>query len=54
MKTTIKGDFQICVSVPLVGGWIVWPLVIQHEEKNQTKYWDISETQQVSVKFNSR
>ena len=29
---------------PLIGGWIVWPLVIQHKEKSRTKYWDLNET----------
>ena len=29
---------------PLIGGWIVWPPVIQHKEKSRTKYWDLTET----------
>ena len=27
----------------LIGGWIVWPPVIPHKEKNLTKYWDVIE-----------
>ena len=28
------------------GGWIMLPLVIQHRERNLTKYWGLSEAEQ--------
>ena len=34
------------VNNPSVGGWIVWPLVIQHNQKNLIKYWDLGDTSQ--------
>ena len=27
-----------------IGGWIMWLSVIQHKEKDLTKYWDLTET----------
>ena len=29
---------------PSIGGWIVRPPVIQHQERSLTKYWDLTET----------
>ena len=26
---------------PSIGGWTVWPRVIQHKERNLTKYWHL-------------
>ena len=26
-----------------IGGWIVWPPLIQHKERSVTKYWDLTE-----------
>ena len=31
-------------KIPSVGGWIMWPPVIQHKERYLSKYWDQAET----------
>ena len=31
---------------PSIGGWIVWPAVIQHKERNLSKYWNLAVTKQ--------
>ena len=48
---TLEADLGIGVdskpvvgSSPSRGGWIVWPPVIKHKERNLTKYWDLAET----------
>ena len=48
---TLEAEFQNVVSsIPVGGGspsisdWIVWPPIIQHKERNLTKYWDPTET----------
>ena len=37
------GSIPVAGNSPSIGGWIVWPLVIQHKQKNLTKYWDLCE-----------
>ena len=37
------GSIPVKVNRPSIGGWIVWPPVIQHKERSLTKYWDLPE-----------
>ena len=48
---TVDAEFQngmgsvlVLGDRPSIGGWIMWPPVIQHKEKNLTKYWNTAET----------
>ena len=41
-KTVRVGSMPVGGNRPSVGGWIVWPPVIQHSERCQTKYWDLT------------
>ena len=48
---TLEVDFRNGVGpIPVegnstsLGGWIVWPPVVQHKEKDLTKNWNLIET----------
>ena len=41
----VVGSVPVRSNSPSVGGWTVWPPLIQHKEKNPTKYLELAETQ---------
>ena len=52
---TLKAEFRNGLgSIPFegnslsIGECIVWPPVIQHKESSLTKYWDLTESQQLT------
>ena len=38
------GSKPVTDNNPAMGGWIVWPPVLQHKERNLTRLWDLAET----------
>ena len=38
------GSIPVRAKSPSISGWIEWPLVIQHKDRNMAKSWDLTET----------
>ena len=38
------GSVPVGGNSPSIGGWILWPTVIQQKERSLNKYWDLNET----------
>ena len=38
------GSTPVGRNSPSLGGWIVWPPLMQHKSRSLTKYWDLADT----------